>query len=198
MTTMVNATLTKIQAKYMIISQQRSEIQQMFCCGLATVFANTTSVESDFSILKWEKYDRRTDLTCLALEGYSRLHWFITSLPLKTYSSCMESTNAIKFIKVTTTSRDAAAIYRTRYSDLTTEGSVDFVWGMGIGSSGSERARDECFRMAPFSVADLFGEDLVMPVQLLLLLRSCTSCASLRWSIGEIRKASRMDAGQIL
>lgn len=40
-----------------------------FCGGLACVFANTTSVESDFSILKWEKNDFRTGLTNLSLEG---------------------------------------------------------------------------------------------------------------------------------
>jgi hypothetical protein len=40
-----------------------------FCGGLATVFANTTSVESDFSILKWEMDDNRTGLMHLSLEG---------------------------------------------------------------------------------------------------------------------------------
>jgi hypothetical protein len=36
---------------------------------LATVFANTTSVESDFSILKWEMDENRTSLMHLSLEG---------------------------------------------------------------------------------------------------------------------------------
>jgi hypothetical protein len=40
-----------------------------FCGGLATVFANTTSIESDFSILKWEMDDNRTTLMHLSLEG---------------------------------------------------------------------------------------------------------------------------------
>ena len=40
-----------------------------FCGGLATVFANTTSVESDFSILKWEMDANRTNLMHLSLEG---------------------------------------------------------------------------------------------------------------------------------
>jgi hypothetical protein len=40
-----------------------------FCGGLATAFANTTSVKSDFSILKCEKDAYRTSLTCLSLEG---------------------------------------------------------------------------------------------------------------------------------
>jgi hypothetical protein len=40
-----------------------------FCGGLATAFANTTSLESDFSILKCEKDVYRTSLTCLSLEG---------------------------------------------------------------------------------------------------------------------------------
>ena len=40
-----------------------------FCGGLATVFANTTSVESDFSILKWELDEFRTSMMHLSLEG---------------------------------------------------------------------------------------------------------------------------------
>jgi hypothetical protein len=42
---------------------------QSFCGGLATVFANTTSVESDFSILKWEMDENHTYLMHLSLEG---------------------------------------------------------------------------------------------------------------------------------
>ncbi len=40
-----------------------------FCGGLASAFANTTSVESDFSILKWEANPNRTCLMHLSLEG---------------------------------------------------------------------------------------------------------------------------------
>ena len=40
-----------------------------FSAGLATSFANTTSVESDFSVLKWTKDSHRRSLTNLALEG---------------------------------------------------------------------------------------------------------------------------------
>jgi len=39
------------------------------CGGLATAFPNTTSVESDFSIVKWEKNDSRSSLTSLSLAG---------------------------------------------------------------------------------------------------------------------------------
>jgi hypothetical protein len=42
---------------------------QSFCGGLATVFTNTTSVESDFSILKWEMDENCTCLMHLSLEG---------------------------------------------------------------------------------------------------------------------------------
>jgi hypothetical protein len=42
---------------------------RQFCEGLATAFPNTTSVESDFSILKWEKDDNRSSMTDLTLEG---------------------------------------------------------------------------------------------------------------------------------
>ena len=40
-----------------------------FCGGIATVFANTASVESDFSILGWERDEHRLSLTDLSLEG---------------------------------------------------------------------------------------------------------------------------------
>jgi hypothetical protein len=41
-----------------------------FSAGLATSFANTTSLESDFSVLKWTKDPHhRRSLTNLALEG---------------------------------------------------------------------------------------------------------------------------------
>ncbi|CAM6030944.1 unnamed protein product [Sphagnum balticum] len=40
-----------------------------FCGGLAIMFANTTLVESDFSILKWEMDATRTALMHLLLEG---------------------------------------------------------------------------------------------------------------------------------
>jgi hypothetical protein len=39
------------------------------CGGLATAFPNTTSVESDFSIVKWEKNDSCSSLTSLSLAG---------------------------------------------------------------------------------------------------------------------------------
>jgi hypothetical protein len=39
------------------------------CGGLATMFPNTTSVESDFSIVKWEKNNSRSNLTNLSLVG---------------------------------------------------------------------------------------------------------------------------------
>jgi hypothetical protein len=48
---------------------KRFERLRSFCGGLATVFANTTSVESDFSILKWELDENRTALMHLSLEG---------------------------------------------------------------------------------------------------------------------------------
>ncbi len=47
----------------------RFERLHSFCSGLATVLANTTSVESDFLILKWELDENRTTLMHLSLEG---------------------------------------------------------------------------------------------------------------------------------
>ena len=40
-----------------------------FCGGLGSASANTTSVESDFNILKLEKDDFRQSMTNLTLEG---------------------------------------------------------------------------------------------------------------------------------
>ncbi len=40
-----------------------------FCAGLATIFPNSTSVESDLSILKWELDEFRKSLLDLSLEG---------------------------------------------------------------------------------------------------------------------------------
>jgi hypothetical protein len=42
---------------------------RQFAGGLATAFANTTTVESDFSILKWEMDEFRQALLNLSLEG---------------------------------------------------------------------------------------------------------------------------------
>jgi hypothetical protein len=47
----------------------RFERLRSFCSGLVTVLTNTTSIESDFSILKWELDENRTALMHLSLEG---------------------------------------------------------------------------------------------------------------------------------
>ena len=51
------------------IVEGRFEILRDFCRGIATVFLNTASVESDFSILGWEKDKYRLSITDLSLEG---------------------------------------------------------------------------------------------------------------------------------
>jgi hypothetical protein len=47
----------------------RVERLRAFLGGLATAFANTTAVEPDFSILKWEMDEFRTCVMHLSLEG---------------------------------------------------------------------------------------------------------------------------------
>jgi len=42
---------------------------RMFCGGLATLFPNSTFVELDFSVLKWEKDPYCNNLLDLSLEG---------------------------------------------------------------------------------------------------------------------------------
>lgn len=49
--------------------QARFENLKKFCGGLATAFPGTSTVESDFSIVKWEKDDCRVGLTDFSLEG---------------------------------------------------------------------------------------------------------------------------------
>lgn len=51
---------------------------RQLCGGLATAFPNTTSVESDFSIIKWEKDDSRTRLTSISLVGIMHAKQFET------------------------------------------------------------------------------------------------------------------------
>jgi hypothetical protein len=56
----------------------------MFCGGLANAFANITSVESDFSILKWEKDDFRQSMMNLTLEGIfqAKQHHVVIGIPV--------------------------------------------------------------------------------------------------------------------
>jgi hypothetical protein len=58
-----------------IVKGRFNDLRQ-FCGGLAIAFPNTTSVESDFSFVKWEKNDTRTSLTRLALAGIMQAKQF--------------------------------------------------------------------------------------------------------------------------
>jgi hypothetical protein len=49
---------------------------RQLCGGLATTFPNTMSVESDFSIVKWEKNDSRSSLTSLSLASIMHVKQF--------------------------------------------------------------------------------------------------------------------------
>ena len=51
-----------------VTSGQFTDLRR-FSGGLATTFPNTATVESDFSVLGWEKDDYRTALTNLSLES---------------------------------------------------------------------------------------------------------------------------------
>lgn len=53
----------------MALVDGRFHILRDFNGGIATIFANTASVESDFSILDWEKDAFRLSITDLSLEG---------------------------------------------------------------------------------------------------------------------------------
>ena len=60
--------LMSFEASWAIV-QGRFDILLDFCRGIATVPANTATVESDFSVLGWEKDEYRKYLSDLALEG---------------------------------------------------------------------------------------------------------------------------------
>lgn len=60
---------TSFEAGWLIVQEKKFDILRDFCGGLASVFPNTASVESDFSILGWEKNEYRKSLTDLSLEG---------------------------------------------------------------------------------------------------------------------------------
>jgi hypothetical protein len=63
-----NNALVSFEAGWAIV-QGRFDILRDFCGGIATVPANTATVESDFSVLGWEKDEHRKCLSDLALEG---------------------------------------------------------------------------------------------------------------------------------
>ncbi|KAH8955409.1 hypothetical protein BDL97_08G136500 [Sphagnum fallax] len=70
----LRATIDKHDHKTMFddvwdVLPSRFDHLRQLCGGLATVFPNMTSVESDFSILKWEMDANRNGLTHLSLEG---------------------------------------------------------------------------------------------------------------------------------
>ena len=59
---------TTFEAGWSIVQGRFNDLRD-FCGGIATVFPNTASAESDFSVLGWEKDGYRESLTDLSLEG---------------------------------------------------------------------------------------------------------------------------------
>ena len=62
----------------------RFPVLREFAGGLATVFPNTASVESDFSVLGWEKNEHRKAITDFSLEGVlqSRQMEVLSQIPM--------------------------------------------------------------------------------------------------------------------
>ena len=52
-----------------IVKAKKFDVLRDFCGAIASVFPNTATVESDFSVLGWEKDEYRQSLTDLSLEG---------------------------------------------------------------------------------------------------------------------------------
>ena len=71
---------TEFKESWLTLHERFSMIAS-FAGGLASVFPNTSTAESDFSVLKWEKHDFRQSLSDLSLEGiiqakqYSKLEY---------------------------------------------------------------------------------------------------------------------------
>ena len=65
----------------------RFTMLQDFCEGIATAFPNTAAVESDFSVLGWEKDEYRLKLSDLSLEGIlqSKQFYLLTLLAAQPY-----------------------------------------------------------------------------------------------------------------
>ena len=70
-----NTGITSFETGWAIV-EGRFDILRDFCGGIATVFANTASVESDFSIVGCEKDVYRLSLTDLSLEGIMQCKQF--------------------------------------------------------------------------------------------------------------------------
>ncbi len=60
---------TSFNPRWDVLPASKFDSLCAFVGGLATMFANTTSIEFDFSILKWEMDKNRTFLMHLSLEG---------------------------------------------------------------------------------------------------------------------------------
>src|SRR5436309_6244109 len=67
---------TSFETSWSIVKERDFDVLRDFCDGIATMFANTASVESDFSILGWEKDEYRKSLTDLSLEGIMQCKQF--------------------------------------------------------------------------------------------------------------------------
>jgi len=67
---------TSFETSWSIVKGRDFDVLRDFCGGIATMFANTASVESDFSILGWEKDEYRKSLTDLSLEGIMQCKQF--------------------------------------------------------------------------------------------------------------------------
>ena len=66
---------TSFEAAWGVVEGRFNALRD-FCGGIATIFANTATVESDFSILGWEKDEYRMSLTDLLLEGIMQCKQF--------------------------------------------------------------------------------------------------------------------------
>ena len=60
---------TSFETGWSIVDTKKFNVLRDFCGGMASIFPNTATVESDFSILGWEKDEYRKSLTDLSLEG---------------------------------------------------------------------------------------------------------------------------------
>ena len=67
---------TTFEAGWSIVDAKKLDVLREFCGGIASIFLNTATVESDFSILGWEADEYRRSLTDLSLEGIMQCKQF--------------------------------------------------------------------------------------------------------------------------
>ena len=74
--------LNNFNEKWFSIGKESFPYLKEFCGNMSTIFPNTSTVESDFSLINYEKNQYRTSMTDLILEGIlqAKQHYILVNL----------------------------------------------------------------------------------------------------------------------